>query len=118
MIKSNVKKNSWKGPSWTDEENEELRNLYEQFKNETDFDEIVQSKKMLLSTTIEMVESDSQKSLSDNKIESNDNEENDKVDLKKNRIKRMDIIDCMLENLSTKDQRNRRQLIRQLKLLV
>lgn len=112
-------KNS-KAPAWTEEENEELRTLFERFKANTEAEiQLEESKdKETLSTTIEEFPS-SQDLIA--QMENGENEptgmnEQSQPEVKKS--KRQDVISRIWNHLSTRDKRNRRQLIRQLKLLV
>lgn len=105
---------------WTNEELEELKALYEKFKDNIELETKKASAKTI-TTNIEEVTFNDDQELSE-KISNELFSENDKQqELDENENKRNhknDIIDCILRQLSTSAKRNRRQIIRQLKMMV
>ncbi|XP_027203833.2 protein timeless homolog [Dermatophagoides pteronyssinus] len=119
---NDMKKNSYKGPAWSLEELEELNNLYEKFKDNLELEEenVDKQQETILTTMIEksIVNNDTQPEHESNGGESDSNHEiNQSMNcIPKQKRKRFDIIDCILKHLSTSTQRNRRQIIRQLRI--
>lgn len=103
-----VAKNSSKS-IWTENEIEELKALYEKYKDLKDFD--VEAKQSPLTTTIEIIDENKENS----HLESIDNSKESAENSTKPK-KNIDLIDIIAKNLSF--PKSRRQIIRQLKLSV
>lgn len=117
-MEAGTKSNKYKGSPWSEVEIAELEELYDRFKDQTDFSTL-SNNPANLTTTVEIADPKEDDICEGNSSLPKDVEEMFNITTKKSKSKkRLDIIDAILDKLSTADKRNRRQVIRQLKLMV